>query len=102
MSKSVTILTRTEPEVKQAADHLFEEIGISTSGAINIFLRRAVKTGGFPFKVTINEPNIPDFDTMTPSERNRIVKDAIDDMNSNGTVPADKVFAELDKKYALA
>ena len=102
MSKSVTILTRTEPEVKQAADHLFEEIGISTSGAINIFLRRAVKAGGFPFKVTIDEPNIPDFDTMTSEERDQLVKDAIDDFQKNGAIPAEKVFAELDKKYAIA
>ena len=47
--KTASVLTRTEPETKAAADKIFEEIGTSTSGAINIFLHKAVEIGGFPF-----------------------------------------------------
>lgn len=100
--KTATILTRTEPETKAAADELFAELGTSTSGAINIFLHQAVKSGGFPFRVTIAKPPIPDLDTMSNEEINQMIMEARDNAFENGGRPAKEVFADLKEKYALA
>lgn len=100
--KTATILTRTEPETKAAADELFAELGTSTSGAINIFLHQAVKAGGFPFRVTIAKPPIPDIDTMTREEVDQMVREARDKALEKGGRSAEEVFAEFEEKYAIA
>jgi len=53
-----TLTVRVDADVKSEADAIFAEIGIPTATAINIFLRSAVRSGGFPFDLRLNEkPN---------------------------------------------
>lgn len=53
-----TITIRTEKEIKEAADELFDELGMTTSTAINIFLRKAIRTHRIPFEVGVSyKPN---------------------------------------------
>lgn len=98
-TKTAQILARTEPETKAAADLVFERIGTSTSGAINIFLHKAIETGGFPFEVKISKPDIPDFDTMSPGEVDERLDEAYRDYEKHGGKPAAEVIARLNKEY---
>ena len=47
--ESITI--RLDPEVKAAAEELFDDLGVSMSSAINIFLKQAVREGKIPFEI---------------------------------------------------
>ena len=42
---------RIDDKVKQDADELFDNLGVSLSAAITIFLKRAISRRGFPFPV---------------------------------------------------
>ena len=46
---------REEP--KKQSEVLFAELGMNLTTAINVFLRQAVRDGGFPFKVRLDVPN---------------------------------------------
>ena len=48
---------RTDEEVKQQAEQLFESLGMSMSTAVNVFLRQAIRVDGLPFEVKADEPN---------------------------------------------
>lgn len=48
---------RTDKEVKDAAEQIFSELGISMTTAVNIFLRQTVRYGGIPFELKVNTPN---------------------------------------------
>ena len=48
---------RTDKEVKQAAEKLFEALGINMSTAVNMFLRQAIRENGIPFELKLNTPN---------------------------------------------
>ena len=100
-TKTATILTRTEPAVKEAADSLFARIGMSTSTAVNIFLRRAIEEEGFPFEVRASRPNIPDMDTLPQEEINRMLDETYEDTLKNGGIDVDEAFNMLDKKYGF-
>jgi DNA-damage-inducible protein J len=52
---------RIDDNVKDDADKLFEELGLTLSGAVNIFVRQALRQRGIPFVVTIE--NDPFYDT---------------------------------------
>ena len=43
-----------DEDLKHQADALFEDLGLSFSGAVNVFVRQAVREGGIPFAITTN------------------------------------------------
>jgi DNA-damage-inducible protein J len=45
---------RVDPVLKEQAAHLFQELGLSTSAALRLFLERAVICQGLPFEVSLN------------------------------------------------
>ena len=44
---------RLDKTLRAESDMLFNSLGMSLNTAINVFLRKAVSVGGFPFDVTI-------------------------------------------------
>ncbi len=51
MAKAASINMRIDPEFKEKVEKLFNELGLSTTEAINIFLHQSVLQGGLPFEV---------------------------------------------------
>ncbi len=48
---------RTSKETKAAAEKIFEELGISTTTAFNIFLKAVIRENGLPFDMRVDKPN---------------------------------------------
>ena len=55
MAKSVQIRARTDPETKEKAEEILDELGVSPSAAINIFYRQIILRRGLPF--SLEAPN---------------------------------------------
>lgn len=54
MASNVPATTiRIDPEVKREAAAVLDELGLSMSGAMNIFLRAVIREGGLPFGVRL-------------------------------------------------
>ena len=53
MIKSATVRARIEPKLKQDVEHLFHDLGLSTTDAINIFYRQVKLRNGLPFPVIV-------------------------------------------------
>ena len=52
-----TINVRLDDNVKREAEILFEHLGLSVSGAINIFFRQAIREQAIPFAIRHKIPN---------------------------------------------
>ena len=50
----INVSIRMDEDLKHQADALFEDLGLSFSGAVNVFVRQAVREGGIPFAITTN------------------------------------------------
>ena len=48
------INVRLDDGLKERADVLFTELGLSITTAFNIFLRQAIRQGGMPFDINVN------------------------------------------------
>ena len=57
MAKTTNFSVRMDKQVKQDSEQIFQELGMNLTTAINVFLRQAVRTGGFPFEVKLEQPN---------------------------------------------
>ncbi|MDF7638128.1 type II toxin-antitoxin system RelB/DinJ family antitoxin [Lactobacillus sp. ESL0791] len=70
---SANLNIRTDKEVKKQAEHIFNELGLNMSTAINIFLRQTIRDNGLPFKLTLK----PNYETVTAiKDAEKIAKDA--------------------------
>ena len=69
---NTTINIRTDKDVKDKAEKIFSELGVSMSTAVNMFLRQTIRHGGIPFELKAT----PNAETISAIEEGRnIAKD---------------------------
>jgi DNA-damage-inducible protein J len=86
MARTATLNTRIEPEIKKEAQAIFYKLGLSTSEAVTIFLKRVVMEKGIPFEVRI--PN---------EETRKVLKESEAGKNLTTHKSVDDIFAKLGK-----
>ena len=65
---------RTDKDIKEAAEQIFNELGISMTTAVNIFLRQTIRSNGIPFELKLNTPY--DVTMAAIEEGRRIARDS--------------------------
>ncbi len=65
-----TVQTRVNDDLKIRADALFEEMGLTTTDAIRIFLSQCVNLGRLPFVPTGRTPNAQTIEAINESGGN--------------------------------
>ena len=68
-STTIPIQIRVDKKTKEEASELFEELGTSMSGAVNMFLKQCVNTGSIPFRVRKPRPSKELLEAMEEAER---------------------------------
>jgi DNA-damage-inducible protein J len=53
MGKTAYITARVEPALKASAEDVLQQLGLSTTDAVTLFLRQVVLQRGLPFEVRI-------------------------------------------------
>jgi DNA-damage-inducible protein J len=55
-TKTAKINARMEPELKEQAERILDELGISTTDAIRLYFKQIVHRRGIPFDIRIPNP----------------------------------------------
>lgn len=80
MNKTSTVRARIKPELKNKAEQVFRNLGLSTTQAITLFYRQVELQNGLPFDVVIpNETTRRTF-SDTDAGRNLVVCEDAEDM----------------------
>ena len=53
MERAAMIRARTDLDVKEKAEAIFEKLGLNPTGAINLFYKQVILQNGIPFDVRI-------------------------------------------------
>ena len=88
-NNTTNISIRMDADLKAQADALFAELGMNLSTAFNIFVRQALREGGIPFAISLNQPNREMVAAMLEAER--IARDPF----VKGYTNLDELFADL-------
>lgn len=79
MSLNATVRARVDETLKFEAENILQEIGLNTSQAINIFLKKVVSEHGIPFELKIPSSRLKS--AMDEAKNNEgTYHDNIDDM----------------------
>ena len=57
MALTTNINIRMERDVKEQAEQIFNDLGLTMTAAINQFLRTAIRERGIPFSLKLDVPN---------------------------------------------
>ena len=89
MAKTDTLHIRVEPKVKQKAEKTLNDLGLSITEAINVFLNQVILNDGIPFEI-----RKPRFNKETI----QAIEDAKNGKNLSKTFDSvDEMFEELDE-----
>ena len=91
MAATTNFSVRMDSELKKECEALYNELGMTLTTAINVFLRQSLRSGGFPFEVRLEQPNKETIAAMLEAER--IAKAP----SVKGYNDLDELFAELKK-----
>lgn len=69
MANTTNFSVRMDSDIKKQCEALYGELGMNLTTAINVFLRQSLRSGGFPFDVTLNVPNAVTIAAMQEAER---------------------------------
>jgi len=79
MSKSAMVRARLEPDLKEHAEEVFRELGLSVTQAITMFYKQVEIRNGLPFNVVIpKDQTLKTFKSTDAGEDLVVCKDAKD------------------------
>ena len=111
-----SINVRIDEDVKRDAEVLFEELGLSLSGAVNLFFRQALRERAIPFTIRAKAPEEKYNEYFTPQtvkgilrsvqqvERGEMITFSIAELEAmeNGEIPRRvKDFLEASRKVEI-
>ena len=89
MAKTDTLHIRVEPSVKTRAEETLNDLGLSITKAVNVFLNQVILYDGIPFKIEKPKYN---------KETIQAIEDVKNGKNlSKAFTSVDEMFEELDK-----
>lgn len=101
MARTSNVFARVEPEVKEQAEQVLEQLGIPMSNAIGMFLRQVVMQRGIPFemKLPVNKPLA--IDSLTKEQFDEEMQKGMDDIKAGRVYSADAVEDEMKRIYGI-
>ena len=89
MAKTDTLHIRVEPDVKIKAEETLNDLGLSITEAVNVFLNQVILHDGIPFKIEKPRYNKETIQAMEDVKNGKNLSKAFDSV--------DEMFEELDK-----
>lgn len=102
MARTASILVHVEPEVKEEADAILNQLGITMSGAINLYLKQIVQCKGIPFDLKLPENPLPNFFDMTDEEQEQFLQKTINDIKDGKTVSWEDLKKEFEEDFGYS
>ena len=100
MPKTSNVFARVEPELKEQAEAVLDQIGLPMSSAITLFLRQIVLQRGVPFPLTLPQKpkSLPEY---TKEELDAKLERGLASLKSGKGRPAKEVFDNLEREFGF-
>ncbi len=99
-TRTANVFTRVDPDTKEQAEAILNQLGIPMSNAIGMFLKQIVMHRGIPFDMKIPASVPVTIGSMTKEQFNMEMQKGMDDIADGRVISADTVEAEMRKIYS--
>ncbi|MEA4923807.1 MAG: type II toxin-antitoxin system RelB/DinJ family antitoxin [Syntrophomonadaceae bacterium] len=101
MARTSNIFARVEPEVKEQAELVLEQLGIPMSNAIGLFLRQVVLQRGIPFELKLPQIKPLSVGTLTEEQFNAEIEKGLADLTAGKVTSAENVADRMRQNYKI-
>ena len=98
-TKTANVFTRVDPETKEQAEAILNQLGIPMSNAIGMFLKKVVMQRGIPFDMKLPASVPVAIGSMTKEQFDMELQKGMDDIAAGRVISADAVEAEMRSLY---
>lgn len=101
MANTSAVYARIDTGLKENAENILNQLGISPSSAIQMLYSQIVLTRGLPLDLHLPSSTPTAIDRMNHAKIDAELKKGIDSLKSGVTYTADEVDAELAKEFGI-
>lgn len=101
MARTSNVFARVEPEIKEQAEIVLNQLGIPMSSAVGMFLRQVVIQQGIPFemKLPVRKPTV--MGNLTKEQFDEEIAKGMTDIEKGKVYSADEVEEEMSRLYDI-
>ncbi len=100
MANTTAVYARIDTDLKESAENILQQLGISPSSAIQMLYSQIVLTRGMPLKLQLPSRKPTAIGGMSRDELDLELMKGIESLKS-GSLTADEVDAELMKEFGI-
>ena len=99
MSKSSSVYTRVEPEIKEQVEQILSKLGIPMANAINLYLNQIVLHKGIPFDVKLPQRMLTDYSVLSKEQFDVEIEKGMDSLSFDKVTSAKAVREKMQGQY---
>ena len=101
MARTSNVFARVEPEVKEQAESILNQLGIPISNAVGMFLRQVVIQRGIPFDIKLPANKPISVSELTKEQLNAEIAKGMEDIENGKVYAAEEVESEMHRLYGI-
>ena len=101
MANTTAVYARIDTTLKENAESILSQLGISPSSAIQMLYSQIILTKGIPFELRLPSAKPTAIDGMTREQLDAELLKGVESMKSGKTYTADEVDAELKREFGI-
>lgn len=101
MARTSSVFARVDPEIKEQAEKVLDQLGIPMSSAIGLFLRQVVLQRGIPFDMRLPQSKPLSIGVLSEEEFNAEIERGLTDLTTGKVVSADSVANGMHRDYGI-
>ena len=101
MARTANIFARVEPELKEQAESILDQLGIPMSNAVGMFLRQIVLQRGIPFEMKLPETEPLAYGSLTKEQFDKEIEKGISDVKAGRIYSAETIEAEMKRDFNI-
>lgn len=101
MARTSNVFARVEPEIKDQAEVILDQLGIPMSNAIGMFLRQVIIHNGIPFemKLPVKKPLV--MSELTKEDFDKEISKGLKDIESGNVYSEEEILEDIQRKYGI-
>ena len=101
MARTSNVFARVEPEIKDQAEEILDQLGIPMSNAIGMFLRQVIIHNGIPFemKLPVKKPLV--MSELSKDDFDKEISKGINDIESGNVYSEEELLEDFQRKYGI-
>ena len=101
MANTTAVYARIDPGLKENAEEILSQLGISPSSAIQMLYSQIVLTRGLPLNLHLPSAKPTAIGNMSRAELNTELMKGVESLNSGKTYTTDEIDAERAKEFGI-